>query len=88
MVSGSETALATVQPLLNVMARNAPVVGTEPGEGQKVKLVNQLLCGVHIAVAAEALAYAEALGLDAGETWKCSDTARPHRSCSTTAAPG
>ena len=59
-----------MQPLLNVMACNAPVVGTEPGEGQKVKLVNQLLCGVHIAVAAEALAYAEALGLDAGETWK------------------
>ena len=61
---------AVVQPLLDVMARNAPVVGTEPGEGQKVKLVNQLLCGVHIAVAAEALAYAEALGLDTGETWE------------------
>ena len=29
-----------------------------------------LLCGVHIAAAAEALAYAEALGLDAGETWE------------------
>ena len=70
MVSGSDTALATVQPLLNVMARNAPVVGTEPGDGQKVKLVNQLLCGVHIAVAAEALAYAEALGLNAGATWE------------------
>lgn len=70
MVSGSETALAAVQPLLDVMARNAPVVGTEPGEGQKVKLVNQLLCGVHVAVAAEALAYAEALGLDAGDTWE------------------
>ena len=70
MVSGSQTALGAVQPLLDVMARNAPVVGTEPGDGQKVKLVNQLLCGVHIAVAAEALAYAEALGLDAGETWE------------------
>lgn len=70
MVSGSGAALATVQPLLDVMARNAPVVGNEPGEGQKVKLVNQLLCGVHIAVAAEALAYAEALGLDAGATWE------------------
>src|SRR6478672_6164609 len=33
MVSGSETALASVQPLLDVMARNAPVVGKEPGEG-------------------------------------------------------
>jgi len=28
------------------------------------------LCGVHIAVASEALAYAEALGLDAGATWE------------------
>ena len=45
MVSGSEAALAAVQTLLDVMARNAPAVGTEPGEGQKVKLVNQLLCG-------------------------------------------
>jgi 3-hydroxyisobutyrate dehydrogenase len=70
MVSGSETALATVQPLLDVMARNAPVVGSRPGDGQKVKLVNQLLCGVHIAVAAEALAFAEALGLEAGPTWE------------------
>src|SRR5450631_2244263 len=37
MVSGPATALATVQPLLDVMARNAPVVGTKPGrraEGQ------------------------------------------------------
>ena len=59
-----------MQPLLDVMARNAPVVGTRPGDGQKVKLVNQLLCGVHIAVAAEALAFAEALGLDAGATWE------------------
>ena len=70
MVSGSESALAAVQPLLDVMARSAPVVGGKPGDGQKVKLVNQLLCGVHIAVAAEALAYAEALGLDAGATWE------------------
>ncbi len=29
-----------------------------------MKLVNQLLCGVHIAAAGEALAYARALGLD------------------------
>jgi 3-hydroxyisobutyrate dehydrogenase/putative dehydrogenase len=29
-----------------------------------------MLCGVHIAVAAEALAFAEAMGLDAGTTWE------------------
>jgi 3-hydroxyisobutyrate dehydrogenase/putative dehydrogenase len=35
-----------------------------------MKLVNQLLCGVHIAAAAEALAFAEALGLEAAECWQ------------------
>ena len=35
-----------------------------------MKLVNQLLCGVHIAVAAEALAFAEALGLDAASCYE------------------
>jgi 3-hydroxyisobutyrate dehydrogenase len=70
MVSGAPEALATAQPLLDAMARTAPVVGDRPGDGQKVKLVNQLLCGVHIAVAGEALAFAESLGLDAGDTWE------------------
>jgi 3-hydroxyisobutyrate dehydrogenase len=69
MVSGPEDAVAEARPLLDVLAGRAAVVGTGPGEGQKVKLVNQLLCGVHIAAAAEALAYAEALGLDAAACW-------------------
>ncbi|SHN50803.1 putative dehydrogenase [Geodermatophilus obscurus] len=70
MVSGPEAALAVVQPLLDAMSSRAPVVGATPGDGQKVKLVNQLLCGVHIAAAAEGLAYAEALGLDAEACWE------------------
>lgn len=69
MVSGPDEARAAVGPLLDVVAAKAPTVGTLAGEGQKVKLVNQLLCGVHIAAAAEALAYAEALGLDPGACW-------------------
>ena len=39
-------------------------VGDEPGAGQAMKTVNQLLCGVHIAAAGEALALARALGLN------------------------
>ena len=70
MVSGSERALAAAQPLLEAMASTAAVVGTQPGQGQKVKLVNQLLCGVHIAAAGEALAFAESMGLDARDTWE------------------
>jgi 3-hydroxyisobutyrate dehydrogenase len=56
--------VARVRPLLDVLAHSAPVVGPQPGDGQRMKLVNQLLCGVHIAAAAEALTLARALGLD------------------------
>src|SRR5690606_5474120 len=64
MVSGEPDAVARVTPLLDALARQAPVIGSQPGDGQRLKLVNQLLCGVHIAAAAEALAFAEAIGLD------------------------
>jgi len=64
MVSGAEVAVERCRPVLDAMAASSPVVGPDPGTGQKVKLVNQLLCGMHIAVAGEALAFAEALGLD------------------------
>jgi 3-hydroxyisobutyrate dehydrogenase/putative dehydrogenase len=70
MVSGPAGPLARVQPLLGALARNAPVVGPSPGDGQRMKLVNQLLCGVHLAAAAEALTFAEALGLDPAECWQ------------------
>jgi 3-hydroxyisobutyrate dehydrogenase len=70
MVSGSPAALDQVQPLLDAMARTAPVVGAAAGDGQKLKLVNQLLCGVHIAAAAEALNFAESMGLDAATCWE------------------
>jgi len=70
MVGGPQSAVERVQPLLDAMASSAPVVGSAPGDGQKVKLVNQLLCGVHIAVAAEALAFAEAMHLDPAATWE------------------
>src|SRR5262249_32795742 len=66
MVGGPEAAVERVRPLLETMARTAPLVGPEPGAGQKVKLVNPLLCGVHIAPAAEALAFAAAMDLDVG----------------------
>ena len=46
------------------MASNLVWVGEAPGKGQCMKTVNQLLCGVHIAAAAEAMALAGELGLD------------------------
>jgi len=70
MVSGADDAVGRARPLLDALARSAPVVGPAPGDGQRMKLVNQLLCGVHIAAAAEALAFAESLGLDPGSCWR------------------
>ena len=70
MVSGADDAVGRAGPVIGALARSAPVVGPAPGDGQRMKLVNQLLCGVHIAAAAEALAFAESLGLDPGECWR------------------
>ena len=70
MVSGADDAVSRARPVLDALARSAPVVGPAPGDGQRMKLVNQLLCGVHIAAAAEALAFAESLGLAPGQCWR------------------
>jgi len=70
MVSGPPGPVARARPLLDALARTAPVIGPLPGDGQRIKLVNQLLCGVHIAAAAEALAFAEALGLLPAQCWQ------------------
>ena len=64
MVSGADEDVALARPVLDALASTAPVVGPRPGDGQRFKIVNQLLCGVHIAVAGEALALADAMGLD------------------------
>lgn len=61
--SGAADDLAEVDPVLRAMG-SPRVVGAEAGDGQAVKVVNQHLCAVHIAAAAEALALAESLGLD------------------------
>jgi 3-hydroxyisobutyrate dehydrogenase len=64
MVGGAEADVAAARPVLDALASNAPVVGPRPGDGQRFKIVNQLLCGVHIAAAGEALALAGSMGLD------------------------
>ena len=64
VVGAYEDAYAFVQPVLEKMASTLVWVGKAPGRGQAMKTVNQLLCGVHIAAAGEALALAGRLGLD------------------------
>ena len=48
--------------MLGAIAAKVYRLGEVPGTGSKVKMVNQLLAGVHIAAAAEAMA----LGIKAG----------------------
>ena len=64
VVGAEPRALERARPVLELLASTLTVVGDRPGDGQALKTVNQLLCGVHIAAAAEALALADALGLD------------------------
>ena len=64
MAGGPQDLYEELRPALDAMGSSVVHCGLNVGDGQAVKLVNQLLCGVHIAAAAEALAYAEALGLD------------------------
>ena len=53
-------------PILACLGSKIFHVGEKPGQGSTAKAVNQLMCGAHIAVAAEAMALAERLGVDKG----------------------
>lgn len=63
MVGATLDALEKARPLLQAYAKTVFHVGPV-GAGQTAKLVNNLLATVHLAVAAEALALARAVGLD------------------------
>lgn len=64
LASGSELAFARARPALEAMAGKVYELGTEAGQGAAFKMINQLLAGVHIAVASEAIAFAARQGLD------------------------
>jgi 3-hydroxyisobutyrate dehydrogenase len=64
MASGAPDAFATCEPVFASIAAKVYRLGDTPGTGSQVKLVNQLLAGAHIAVAAEAMALAIRLGAD------------------------
>ena len=64
MVACSTATYQQVSPLLTVLGERVFHVGEQPGQGAMVKTINQLLCGVHIAVAAEAFALADKAGID------------------------
>jgi putative dehydrogenase len=64
LASGSRTAFAKAKPALDAMAATLYDLGDEPGQGAAFKMINQLLAGVHIAAASEAMAFAARQNLD------------------------
>jgi 3-hydroxyisobutyrate dehydrogenase-like beta-hydroxyacid dehydrogenase len=64
MASGPSDAFDVARPVLEAMAAKVHRLGDRPGVGSKVKMVNQLLAGVHIAAAAEAMALCLKAGAD------------------------
>jgi 3-hydroxyisobutyrate dehydrogenase len=63
MMAGDPVVCERVKPVLSSFGGNIFSLGHEPGKGSQMKVINQLLCGVHIAAAAEALAMAKRNGL-------------------------
>ena len=64
MASGSSEAMNEARPALDAVAGRIFHLGDEPGIGSSVKAVNQLLAGVHVAIAAEAMALGVRAGAD------------------------
>ncbi len=70
MTAGVPAAYAAVGPLLDAMAAKVYRLGDRAGAGSKVKIINQLLAGVHIAAAAEAMALGLREGVDAAALYE------------------
>jgi 3-hydroxyisobutyrate dehydrogenase len=70
MTAAKPAAYAVAEPLLSAMAAKVYKLGDSAGAGSKVKIINQLLAGVHIAAAAEAMALGLREGVDAAALYE------------------
>ena len=68
MLSGPPAALARAEPVFEHYSQRRVVLGEQPGAATTVKMVNQLLNGVHMVVAAEAISFAIRAGADPQQT--------------------
>ena len=64
MASGSAQAFDGAASVLKAIAGKVYTLGDTVGIGSAFKIVNQLLAGIHIAAACEAITFAKKLGLD------------------------
>jgi 3-hydroxyisobutyrate dehydrogenase len=70
MTAGRPEAYEQCGALLDAMAAKVYRLGDRAGAGSKVKVINQLLAGVHIAAAAEAMALGLREGVDAAALYE------------------
>ncbi len=70
MTAGRPEAYAKCAGALDAMAAKVYKLGDKAGAGSKVKIINQLLAGVHIAAAAEAMALGLREGVDAAALYE------------------
>lgn len=75
LASGAAAAFARARPLLDVIAIKLYELGDKPGLGAAFKMVNQLLAGVHIVAACEAMTFAARQGLDLEKVYEVISTA-------------
>ncbi|MCP5157527.1 MAG: NAD(P)-dependent oxidoreductase [Ectothiorhodospiraceae bacterium] len=66
MLAGDDADLARAEPVLAALGHRRFRISARPGDGARMKLVNNLLAGIQLAAGAEALAIGEAAGLDPG----------------------
>lgn len=70
LASGSAVAFARARPALEAMAGKLYELGDTAGIGAAFKMINQLLAGVHIAAACEAMSFAAKQGLDLAKVYE------------------
>ena len=64
MIAGAEALVDRCRPVLDAMASKVFRVSERPGDGSRMKVVNNMLAAANLAAGCEALAMASMLGLD------------------------
>ncbi|MDX5349134.1 MAG: NAD-binding protein, partial [Paracoccaceae bacterium] len=70
MASGPAEVFQRLRPVLDAIAVKVYELGADSGTGAAFKIVNQLLAGVHIAAACEAITFAKAMNLDIAKVYE------------------
>jgi len=81
MAAGEREAIESCRPLFAAISRRLMVAGERAGQGAMVKAINQLLCGVHLAAAGEAMAMAQRAGLDLQAVFDVVSQSAPAHGC-------